>query len=105
RGAVAARRLAVAAAYDEAMFAGMWERGLKLDDPAVIAATLAEAGLPAELLSLAQDAAVKAGLVANTEAVVARGVFGSPSFFVGDQLFFGKDRLREVEEAALETPA
>lgn len=103
RGAVAARRLGVAAAYDEAIFAGMWERGLKLDDPEVIAATLAEADLPAELLALAQDPEVKAELVANTENAVARGVFGSPSFFVGDALYFGKDRLREVEEAALET--
>ncbi len=55
RGAVAARRLGVAAAYDEAMFAGMWERGLKLDLPDVIERTLAEAGLPAEIAELSAD--------------------------------------------------
>jgi 2-hydroxychromene-2-carboxylate isomerase len=103
RGAVAARRLGVAGAYDEAMFAGMWEDGGKLDDPEVIAAALGKAGLPAErIMALAQDPEVKAALAANTAAAVARGVFGSPSFFVGGQLYFGKDRLREVEEAAME---
>jgi 2-hydroxychromene-2-carboxylate isomerase len=71
-----------------------------MDDPAVVSKTLAEAGLPAEaLMSLAQDQAVKDRLMANTTAAVAGGVFGSPSFFVGDELYFGKDRLREVEEA------
>ena len=104
RGAVAARRLGVAAAYDEAMFAGMWERGLKLDDPEVIAVTLSDAGLSSDLFALAQDPGVKAELAANTDRAVQRGVFGSPSFFVGDALYFGKDRLREVEEAALDTP-
>lgn len=99
RGAVAARRLGVFAAYVEAMFAGMWERRLKLDDPAVIAATLAEAGLDAAaLLEAAQSPEVKAALLAATESAHARGAFGSPTFFVGGEIYFGKDRLREVEE-------
>jgi 2-hydroxychromene-2-carboxylate isomerase len=103
RGAVAARSLAVFEPYVEAVFVAMWERGLKMDDPAVVAATLAEAGLPAEdLLALTQDAAVKERLMANTAAAVEAGVFGIPSFFVGEDLWFGKDRLRDVEEAIAE---
>src|SRR6476646_5055330 len=89
RGAIAARRLGVAAAYDEAMFAGMWERGLKLDEADVIARTLAEAGLPAEIAALAADPEVKAELARNTERAVARGAFGSPTFFVGGEMWFG----------------
>ena len=104
RGAVAAETLGVARPYIAAVFAGMWERGLKLDDEAVILQLLADVGLPAQqLLTAARDQAVKDRLVANTQAAVERGVFGSPSFFVGDQLYFGKDRLREVEEALATT--
>lgn len=100
RGAVAAEQLGCSARYVEAMFAAMWERALKMDDPAVIAAALTEAGLDAErLLCGAQDSEVKARLLANTQSAHDRGAFGSPSFFVGDELFFGKDRLHEVEQA------
>lgn len=101
RGAVAAESLGCAEAYVEALFAGLWEKGLKLDDPAVWAQTVSAAGLDAEALgAAAQDPEIKARLVANTEAAVARGVFGIPSFFVGGELYFGKDRLRDVVEAA-----
>ena len=100
RGAVAARTIGLFDAYVEAVFAAMWEDGAKMDDPAVIGAVLTAANLPAErLIALTQDQAVKDALVANTTAAVARGVFGSPSFFVGDELWFGKDRLAEVEAA------
>lgn len=99
RGAVAARKVGVFEPYVEAMYACMWERSLKMDDPALIRAELAAAGLPVdELLALSQTDAVKAELLANTEAAVEAGVFGSPSFMVGSELFFGKDRLRDVEE-------
>lgn len=99
RGAVAAQQAGLFKPYVEAMYVCMWERSLKMDDPAVIRAELAAAGLPAdELLVSSQTDAVKAGLVANTEAAVHAGVFGSPSFLVGRELFFGKDRLRDVEE-------
>jgi len=102
RGAVAAKRLEVFAPYVEAMFRAMWEQGLKMDDPAVIADALGAAGLPAsELMTLTQAPEVKEELVANTRAAVERGVFGSPSFFVGDALYFGKDRLGAVEAAML----
>ena len=100
RGAVAAETLDVFVPYVDAVFAAMWEDGRKMDDPAVVAETLTSANLPAErLLALTQDQAVKDGLIANTNAAVARGVFGSPSFFVGDDLYFGKDRLDAVEAA------
>ncbi len=100
RGAVAAETLGVFMPYVEAVFVAMWEQGRKMDDPAVTAEVLTVAGLPAErLMALTQDQAVKDTLVANTTAAVARGVFGSPSFFVGDELYFGKDKLPEVEAA------
>lgn len=101
RGAIAAERLDCSPAYREAMFKALWEDGLKLDDPAVWAETLAAAGLDAAALgALVQDETVKAELVANTEAAVARGAFGVPTFFLGDEMWFGKDRLRDVVEAA-----
>ena len=71
-----------------------------MDDPAVIADALAAADLPAQrLIELTASQPIKDRLIANTNPAVARGVFGSPSFFVGEDLFFGKDRLRDVEEA------
>jgi 2-hydroxychromene-2-carboxylate isomerase len=100
RGAVAAEMDGCLAPYVEAMFRGMWEEGGRLDDPAVIVATLKAAGLDAERLAAqTQEQAVKDRLLANTEASVARGTFGTPTFFVGDDIYFGKDRLRDVEEA------
>ena len=98
RGAVAAEGLGLLAPYNETMFRFMWETPRKLDDPAILAETLAEAGLPAEqLLALSQQPAVKDRLVANTQAAVEAGVFGIPSFRVGDELFFGKDSLTDLE--------
>ena len=71
-----------------------------MDDPAVIRAALEASGLDAAaILARTQDPEVKAQLIANTERSVARGTFGSPTFFVGDAIYFGKDRLRDVEEA------
>ena len=101
RGAVAAEALGCAPAYIEAMMAAMWEQELALGDAEVWAHALTDAGLPAAALAAgAADPATKAQLVANTESAVARGVFGIPSFFVRDELYFGKDRLRDVMEAA-----
>jgi 2-hydroxychromene-2-carboxylate isomerase len=99
RGAVAAQKLGLFEAYVEAVYRAMWVDGLKMDDPAVIETALTAAGLPAaELMALMGDPDVKAQLIANTEDAVAHGVFGSPSFLVEGELFFGKDRLRDVEE-------
>ncbi len=100
RGMVAARRMGVESAYTGAIFPAMWERGLKMDDPQVVAQVLTEAGLDARaLLEATQDPEVKAELMANTEAAAARGAFGIPTFFVGEEMFFGKERLGQVEEA------
>ena len=101
RGLIAAQRLGAGDRYLDVVQAAMWEQGLKMDDPEVVGGTLVEGGLDgAAILEATQDPGVKAELVANTEAAVARGVFGIPTFFVGDEMFFGKDRLGQVEEAA-----
>jgi len=82
------------------VFHHMWEAGRKMDDPAVIRAALEESGLDAgHILARIQDQDVKDALLKNTEASVARGTFGAPTFFVGDEMYFGKDRLRDLEEA------
>ena len=100
RGAVAAQREGVFEAYVETVFKAMWEQGLKMDDVEVIGEALEAAGLDApSIMARAEEADVKQALIANTEAAVAAGVFGSPSFVVGGELYFGKDRLRDVEEA------
>lgn len=102
RGAVAAEMQGVFVPYVEAMFRGMWEDGLKLDDPAVLAAALGDAGLPAEaLMAGIQDQAVKDRLMANTQAAFEHGAFGIPSFVVGGELFFGKNSLPDVEREVL----
>ena len=102
RGAVAAQHAGVFEAYVDHVYDDMWMRGLKMDDPAVVREALLAGGLPAdEIFALAQTDAVKAELLANTERAVEKGAFGSPSFLVGDELFFGKDRLRDVEDEIL----
>ncbi len=101
RGAVAAEALGCAPAYVAAMFAGMWEHGRKLDDPVIWSAALDQAGLDSAALAVvAADPANKAQLASNTEAAVARGVFGIPSFVFEGEIWFGKDRLRDVVETA-----
>jgi 2-hydroxychromene-2-carboxylate isomerase len=100
RGAVAAQRLGVFVAYVDAVFHHMWEAPKKMDEPEVIAAALTESGLDAQaLMTMAEDPGVKQALIDNTNAAFEAGAFGSPSFLVGGELWFGKDRLRDVEEA------
>jgi len=86
--------------YVDAVNRAMWEEGLKMDDPEVIATFLSANGFdgPA-LLARTQEPDIKAKLAQNTETAVARGVFGIPTFFVEGEMFFGKDRLAQVEEA------
>ena len=99
RGAVAAEMDGQLASYVDAVFRHMWEEGKKMDDPEVIRAALDASGIDgARVLARIQDQDVKDKLLQNTEASVARGTFGAPTFFVGDEIFFGKDRLRDVEE-------
>ncbi|WMT75133.1 2-hydroxychromene-2-carboxylate isomerase [Bradyrhizobium sp. Ash2021] len=99
RAAVAAQFEGVLAEYVDAAFHHMWVEPKKMDDPEVAAKALASSGLDAaKLLARSQDADVKAKLIENTQGAVERGAFGSPTFFVGKEMFFGKEQLREVEE-------
>jgi 2-hydroxychromene-2-carboxylate isomerase len=100
RGAVAAQHLGCFMPYVEAIMAAMWEDGLNTGDPEVVKDVLDKAGLDsAALLAKAEDADVKAELVSNTEKAAARGAFGVPTFFVGDEIFWGKERLRQIAAA------
>jgi 2-hydroxychromene-2-carboxylate isomerase len=100
RGAVAAKKLGIFERYVDGVYRHMWAEPKKLDDPAVLKAALIESNLPADkLFELAQTPEVKDGLLAETTRAVERGTFGSPTFFVDDDIYFGKDRLRDVEEA------
>jgi 2-hydroxychromene-2-carboxylate isomerase len=102
RGAVAARRLGVFERYVDEMYRHMWSEPKKMDDPAVWRAALLKGGFDAPRFEgLVQDPEVKEELLAMTQRAVERGAFGSPTFFVGDEIFFGKDRLRDVEEMIL----
>ncbi|MDC1391104.1 2-hydroxychromene-2-carboxylate isomerase [Gammaproteobacteria bacterium] len=99
RGAVFAQGKEWEAQYIDALFKAMWERGLNMADPEQIGSVLTEAGLPvAEIFAAISDPDVKQELIDNTANSVARGNFGSPSFFVNEELFFGKDKLRDLEE-------
>ena len=86
--------------YVEAAFHHMWVEPKKMDDPEVAGAgRFSASGLDAKkLLARSQDTDVKAKLIENTQSAVERGAFGSPTFFVGKEMFLGKEQLREVEE-------
>lgn len=102
RGAVAAQMDGVLPKYMDIVFRAMWEDSLKMDDPEVIRAALDAGGLDgAHILARIQDQDVKDKLLANTQTSVERGTFGAPTFYVGNEIFFGKDRLRDVEEEIL----
>jgi 2-hydroxychromene-2-carboxylate isomerase len=99
RAAVAAQFEGVFEKYVDAAFHHMWVEPKKMDDPEVVLKALAGSGLDAaKLLARAQEPEVKAKLIENTQSAVERGAFGSPTFFVGKEMFFGKEQLREVEE-------
>jgi 2-hydroxychromene-2-carboxylate isomerase len=102
RGAVAAEMEGVLKPYCSAAYHHMWEEPKKMDDPAIFREAFAGSGVDIDrLIALAQQDEVKKKLLDNTNAAVARGAFGSPTFFVGDEMFFGKDQLRDVEEEIL----
>jgi 2-hydroxychromene-2-carboxylate isomerase len=102
RGAIAALRLGIFERYVDEVYRHMWAEPKKLDDPAVLRMALADSGLDADaILTLTQAQDVKDELLANTQRSVDRGTFGSPTFFVGDEIYFGKDRLGDVEEAII----
>jgi len=104
RGTIAAQSLGVFERYVDEMYRYMWADPKKMDDPQVLRAALEESGLPSErILELVQTQKVKDQLLENTQRSVERGTFGAPTFYVGDEIFFGKDRLREVEELIQES--
>lgn len=99
RGAVAAHKFGNLKSYVDAMYQAMWEQGRNMNEPGEVLAVLNAAGMDAgALLESTQQADVKATLLANTQSGFERGAFGSPTFFVGNEMFFGKDRLGQVEE-------
>ena len=99
RAAIAAQAEGVFERYVEAAFFHMWVEPKKMDDPEVATKALSASGLDgAKLLTRGQEPEIKAKLIENTQSAVERGAFGSPTFFVGPEMFFGKEQLREVEE-------
>ena len=105
RGAIAPRSLGVFERYVDEMYRNMWADPKKMDDPNVFRAALNEARLEtARILGLIETQPVKDQLLENTRRSVERGTFGSPTFYVGNEIFFGKDRLRDVEEMIIESP-
>jgi 2-hydroxychromene-2-carboxylate isomerase len=102
RGAIAARVMGIFERYVDEMYRHMWAEPKKMDDPNLVRGVLDAAGFDsARWFDLIQSAAVKDELLRNTEQSVERGTFGSPTFFVDGEIFFGKDRLGEVEEMIL----
>ena len=103
RGAVAAGFEGMFEPYFRAAYHHMWEAPKKMDDAAIFRDAFLSSGIDIDrLIARAGQDDVKQRLIDNTAKAVARGAFGSPTFFVGDEMFFGKDRLREVEESIVE---
>ena len=99
RGAIAAEQMGCAAAYVDCIYDGVWVAGENLGEPDPVQACLEQAGLDAQtLMAASQQPEVKQALIDGTEAAVARGVFGAPTLFIGEEMFFGQDRLDFVEE-------
>ncbi|WP_316173095.1 2-hydroxychromene-2-carboxylate isomerase [Bradyrhizobium sp. SZCCHNRI2049] len=102
RAAIAAQLEGVFEAYVDAAFHHMWREPKKMDDPEIAIAAITSSGLDgSKLFARAQEPEVKAKLVENTQRAVERGAFGSPTFFVGNEMFFGKEQLRDVEDYIL----
>lgn len=100
RGAVAAEAEGVFDAYVATAFHHMWEAPKKMDDPQIFGDAFRASRLPIDRIAdRAQNPAIKDRLIANTQAAIDHGVFGLPSFVVDGELYFGKDRLDEVERA------
>ncbi|MEP6390515.1 MAG: 2-hydroxychromene-2-carboxylate isomerase [Halioglobus sp.] len=99
RGVFAARKLNCLPTYLDAVFQAMWVTKQNMGDLDVVAEVLRSAGLDAEaLLAATQEPEIKQALIAATEEAVSRGAFGAPTMYIGDEMFFGQDRLDFVEE-------
>ena len=104
RGAIGAETIGVFARYVDEMYRHMWADPKKLDDPQVLREALEESGFDSrQFFELVQRQDVKDRLLDNTQKSVDRGTFGSPTFYVDNEIFFGKDRLRDVEEEIMRT--
>ena len=105
RGLIAAETEGCKEPYVDAVLAAMWEDGRNMNEPETVASVLTEAGLDAQsLLAKSQSPKVKKTLIDNTNDAVARGVFGLPAFFVGDNMYFGKERLAQIDAAIAANP-
>ena len=103
RGAVAAQFEGLFEPYFRAAYHHMWEEPKKMDDLEVCRSAFKSSGVDIErLIARAQQDDVKKRLIDLTTDAVNRGAFGSPTFFVGTEMFFGKDQLRDVEESIIE---
>jgi 2-hydroxychromene-2-carboxylate isomerase len=99
RGAVAAQFEGMFESYFRAAYRHMWVEPKKMDDPQIFREAFLSSGIDIDrLIARAQQDDVKKKLIENTSDAVNRGSFGSPTFFVGKEIFFGKDSLRDVEE-------
>jgi len=99
RAAIAAVEAGVHDQYVGPVFKAMWEDSLDISDPGVLVKVLNDAGLDGEILVAAtQDPAIKQKLMEATQAVVERGAFGLPTFFLSDDMYFGKDRVWMIEK-------
>jgi 2-hydroxychromene-2-carboxylate isomerase len=104
RGAIAAEMDGYLEDYIEKVLVHMWEEPKKMDDPEVIKAAFEESGFDSEkLLEKMQDPDVKAKLISNTEEAVKKGLFGIPTFFIDDEMYFGKDTIWMIEEILAES--
>jgi len=102
RGAIALQQKGDARFMDycRTVFNAIWVDSLNMNDPATAAEALRKAGFDAQaLVALASEQTTKDALKAATQEAIDRGVFGAPTFFVGDQMFWGQDRLDFVKEA------
>lgn len=103
RGAVAAQFEGMFEPYFRAAYHHMWEEPKKMDDLETFRTAFISSGIDIDrLIARAQQDDVKKGLIDRTTDAVNRGAFGSPTFFVGKEMFFGKDQLRDVEESIVE---
>jgi 2-hydroxychromene-2-carboxylate isomerase len=103
RGVVAAKFENMFEPYFRAAYHHMWEAPKKMDDPQIFRDAFIQSGIDIDrLIARAQQDDVKKKLIENTTDAVERGSFGSPTFFIGEEIFFGKDQLRDVEESIVE---
>jgi 2-hydroxychromene-2-carboxylate isomerase len=100
RGAAAYQNGPLFDHYVQTVFSAIWEKSQNLNDPGTLTSVLSDAGFStSEFFRLVASPEVKARLRANTEDAIGRGVFGCPTFFIGDEMFFGQDRLDFVRDA------